>query len=85
MALPGDSVEPSLKKNLTSTAVKRTMFMTQKRRSFDPRADAIRTSGKDRRKFNDPNYKGPERRLERKRKSEIDRILRTLEDQLGPE
>jgi hypothetical protein len=42
-------------------------------------------SGKDRRKYNDPNYKGPERRLERKRKSEIDRILRKLEDQLGPD
>jgi hypothetical protein len=57
--------------------------MTRSRSSFDPRSDAIRMAGKDRRKYNDPNYRGPERRLERKRKSEIDRILRTLQDQLG--
>jgi hypothetical protein len=59
--------------------------MARTRSSFDPRSDAIRLSGKDRRKFDDPNYKGPERRLERKRKAEIDRILRSLEDQMGPE
>jgi len=33
----------------------------------------IRRSGEDRRKFNDPNFKGPERRSDKDRRSGTDR------------
>ena len=49
---------------------------------LDPKGKKNRTSGKDRRKFDDPKYNGPERRNKMKRKKSIDRILELLEKQL---
>jgi len=46
---------------------------------FDPRSITYRKAGRDRRKADDPSYKGPERRLGRRRKKELDNILRRLE------
>ena len=46
---------------------------------LDPRAIAYRRSGRDRRKADDPSYKGPERRLGRKRRQQLFKIIRRLE------
>jgi len=46
---------------------------------FDPRSITYKKAGRDRRKADDPSYKGPERRLGRRRKKELDNILRRLE------
>jgi len=46
---------------------------------FDPRSIIYKKAGRDRRKADDPSYKGPERRLGRRRKKELDNILRRLE------
>ena len=46
---------------------------------FDPRAIRYKKAGRDRRKADDPSYKGPERRLGKRRKKELDNILRRLE------
>ena len=46
---------------------------------FDPRAIRYKKEGRDRRKADDPSYKGPERRLGKRRKKELDDILRRLE------
>jgi hypothetical protein len=46
---------------------------------FDPRAIRYKKAGRDRRKADDPSYKGPERRLGERRKKELDDILRRLE------
>lgn len=46
---------------------------------FDPRAIRYSKAGRDRRKADDPSYKGPERRLGKRRKNELDNILRLLE------
>ena len=39
-------------------------------------------SGKDRRKRDDPDYSGPERRLEKKRERTVNRIIKHLERQV---
>ena len=49
---------------------------------IDPKGEQYRANGKDRRKFDDPKYRGPERRVEMKRKKTINRILELLEKQL---
>jgi len=46
---------------------------------FDPRAIRYKKAGRDRRKADDPSYKGPERRLGRRRKKVLDNIIRFLE------
>ena len=46
---------------------------------FDPRAIRYKKAGRDRRKADDPSYEGPERRLGKRRKKELDDILRRLE------
>lgn len=46
---------------------------------FDPRIRKYRKSGRDRRKADDPFYKGPERRLGKIREKEIMEIIRQLE------
>ena len=46
---------------------------------FDPRAIIYKKAGRDRRKTDAPSYKGPERRLGKRRKKELDNILRRLE------
>jgi hypothetical protein len=48
---------------------------------LDPRAIAYLKSGRDRRKADDPSYRGPERRLGRRRKKQISDILRRLENE----
>ena len=49
---------------------------------LDPKGKQYRLSGRDRRKFDNPKYNGPERRNEMKRKQSIDRIIALLEKQL---
>lgn len=39
-------------------------------------------SGRERRKSDNPNYRGPERRVDMKRKKTLDRIIHQLERQL---
>jgi hypothetical protein len=51
--------------------------------SLDPIAGQYRKLGKDRRKFEDPAYRGPERRLEKRRKVVIERIIKKLEKELA--
>jgi hypothetical protein len=46
---------------------------------LDPRAIIFRKSGKDRRKADDPSYKGPERRLGKRREKELLKIISQLE------
>jgi hypothetical protein len=46
---------------------------------LDPRAIIYRKSGRDRRKVDDPFYKGPEKRLGKRREKEIYIILSQLE------
>jgi hypothetical protein len=46
---------------------------------FDPRSIRYKKAGKDRRKADDPSYRGPERRLGKRRKKEVDDVLRRLE------
>jgi hypothetical protein len=46
---------------------------------FDPRSVAYKKAGRDRRKADDPSYRGPERRLGKRQKKEVDDILRRLE------
>jgi hypothetical protein len=48
---------------------------------LDPRAVVYKKSGRDRRKADDPSYKGPERRLGRRRRRELSAILRRLESE----
>jgi hypothetical protein len=48
---------------------------------FDPRAIRFRKSGRDRRKADDLSYKGPERRLGKRRKKELYDIISLLERQ----
>jgi hypothetical protein len=47
--------------------------------NFDPRAIRYKKTGRDRRKADDPAYKGPERRLGKRRKKEVTNILTRLE------
>jgi len=46
---------------------------------LDPRAIIYRKSGRDRRTADDPSYKGPERRLGKKREKELSKIISQLE------
>jgi hypothetical protein len=46
---------------------------------LDPRVIIYRKSGRDRRKADDPAYKGPERRLGKKREKELYEIINRLE------
>jgi hypothetical protein len=46
---------------------------------LDPRAIIYRKSGRDRRKADAPFYKGPERRLGKRREKELYKILSQLE------
>lgn len=46
---------------------------------LDPRAITYGKSGRDRRKVDDPSYKGPERRLGKKREKELYEIINRLE------
>jgi hypothetical protein len=50
--------------------------------SFDPIAGRYRKEGKDRRKRQDPGYKGPERRLEKRREMLIRKVIKKLENEL---
>ena len=50
--------------------------------SLDPVAARYRKLGKDRRKFEDPRYRGPERRREKRRKMAVEQIIRRLEKEL---
>jgi len=50
--------------------------------SLDPIAARYRKLGKDRRKVEDPRYRGPERRLEKRRKMAIEKIIKRLENEL---
>jgi hypothetical protein len=50
--------------------------------SPDPVATRYRNLGKDRREFRDPSYRGPERRLEQRRKIAIEKIIKKLEKEL---
>jgi hypothetical protein len=50
--------------------------------SLDPIATQYRKLRKDRRKFEDPGYRGPERRLEERRKTAIEKIIKKLEKEL---
>jgi hypothetical protein len=50
--------------------------------SLDPNAARYRKSRRDRRKFKDPTYKGPERRLEEGREQAIRKTLSKLESEL---
>ena len=52
---------------------------------LDPRAAKYRRSKRDRRKADDPSYRGPERRLEKRRKKELDEILDHLTRENGME
>jgi hypothetical protein len=47
------------------------------------RAHMLRRSGEDRRKFNDPNYKGPERRSNKERRSGMERRKNAPSDSPG--
>lgn len=47
--------------------------------SLDPIAVQYRKLKKDRRKFDDPSYHGPERRLEKRRQMTLERIIKKLE------
>ena len=49
---------------------------------FDPKAIRYKKAGRDRRKADDPSYKGPERRLGKRRKKELDDILRRLQKEV---
>jgi len=49
---------------------------------LDPTAMLYRKFKKDRRKFQDPHYRGPERRLENRRKMYIKKIITKLEIEL---
>jgi hypothetical protein len=46
---------------------------------LDPRAISYQKLRRDRRKEDDPSYRGPERRLGRRRKKELYEIIRLLE------
>lgn len=50
--------------------------------SFDPIAGRYRKEGKDRRKRQDPRYKGPERRLGKRQEMLIRKVIKRLEDEL---
>lgn len=50
--------------------------------SFRFSGDHHAWSGKERRKRDDPNYSGPERRIEKKREMIVDRIIKQLERQV---
>ena len=46
---------------------------------LDPRAISYQKLRRERRKADDPSYRGPERRLGRRRKKELYEIIRLLE------
>jgi hypothetical protein len=46
---------------------------------LDPKTIIYRKSGRDRRKRDDPSYKGPERRLGKRREKELYKIISDLE------
>jgi hypothetical protein len=46
---------------------------------LDPGAIIYGKSRKDRRKADDPSYKGPERRLGKKREKQLHKVIRQLE------
>jgi hypothetical protein len=46
---------------------------------LDPKAKGYKNSRKDRRKANDASYKGPERRLGKRREKELLKIIEHLE------
>jgi len=46
---------------------------------FDPKATGYKNLRKDRRKADDPSYKGPERRLGKRREKELLKIIEHLE------
>jgi hypothetical protein len=52
---------------------------------LDPRAHRYKKSHRDRRKKDDPSYKGPERRLGKKRQKELDEIMTWLIEESGSE
>jgi hypothetical protein len=49
---------------------------------LDPKAEYYYKTGRNRRRHDDPTYGGPERRLGRKRKKELERIITALEREL---
>jgi hypothetical protein len=48
---------------------------------FDPRSTRYKRAVRDRRKADAPSYRGPERRLGKRRKKELDDVLRRLEEE----
>lgn len=52
---------------------------------LDPRADEYARSHRDRRKADDPSYKGPERRLGKRREKELNEILNLLTKEAAKE
>jgi hypothetical protein len=52
---------------------------------LDPRAIIYKKSGRDRRKRDDPSYKGPERRLGKRREKELYKIISDLEKEAKSE
>jgi uncharacterized coiled-coil DUF342 family protein len=49
---------------------------------FDPTAELYRKFRKGRREFENPRYRGPERRLLKRRKMDIEKIIRKLEKEV---
>jgi hypothetical protein len=50
---------------------------------LDPRAIRYNKSHRERRKSDDPSYKGPERRLGKRREKELARIINQLAKEAG--
>ena len=50
--------------------------------AFNFIGDQSKWSGKERRKRDDPEYSGPERRIEKKREMIVNRIIKQLERQV---
>jgi hypothetical protein len=59
--------------------VKRNLKGGKSKDELDPKAIIYRKSGRDRRKRDDPSYKGPERRLGMRREKELYKIISDLE------
>ena len=52
---------------------------------LDPRATSYSKSHRERRKADDPSYKGPERRLGKRSEKELDEIISRLRKEAGSE
>jgi hypothetical protein len=59
--------------------VKTNLAVEKSMEEFDPKATGYKNLRKDRRKADDPSYKGPERRLGKRREKELLKIIEHLE------